>query len=246
MIVDRRCVADHCGVRPQTEHEVMQADGPPAGTLRTPRAAGVAGIISALLLAAAILLFHSALPTGATNAASWLADSSHRDSLQAALDMLPLAGIFFLWFMAATRDYIGPAEGRFFATLFLGGGFLFVAVLFVIAATAFGILSEADSTHPAVQGDLWQHDRRAVIGLLSSYATRMASVFTMSTTTIGHHLRIFPNWLAWLGYLVGLGLLLVVSTAAWFVLAFPLWMLALSSYLLVVNFRPQHAETHGE
>ncbi|MFE5585538.1 hypothetical protein [Kitasatospora sp. NPDC056531] len=222
----------------------MQPDGLPGAALRTPRAAGAAGVLSALLLAAAILLVRIALPTDAADAAAWLGDSSHRDALKAALDMLPFAGIFFLWFMGATRDYIGPAEDRFFATLFLGGGFLFVGVLFVIAATAFGILTEADNTHPVVL-QLWEHDRSAVLKLLSGYATRMAAVFTMSTTTIGHHLGIFPRWLVWLGYLVALGLLFVVSSAAWFVLAFPLWILALSCYILAVNFRPQRAETHA-
>ncbi|MFJ9845353.1 hypothetical protein ACIRYZ_33915 [Kitasatospora sp. NPDC101155] len=222
----------------------MQPDGPPGAALRTPRAAGAAGILSALLLAAAILLFRSALPTDAADATAWLGDSSHRDSLQAALNMLPFAGIFFLWFMGATRDYIGPAEDRFFATLFLGGGFLFVAVLFVTAATAFGTLTAVYNPHSAVQPELWEHDRRAVLSLLSSYATRMAAVFTMSTTTIGHHLGIFPRWLVWLGYLVALGLFFVVKSAAWFVLAFPLWILALSCYILAVNLRPRRAETH--
>jgi hypothetical protein len=42
-----------------------------------------------------------------------------------------VAGIAFLWFIGVLRDRIGEREDRFFATVFLGSGLLFVAMIFV-------------------------------------------------------------------------------------------------------------------
>ena len=47
--------------------------------------------------------------------------------------LVPFAGIAFLWFIAVIRNLIGDREDRFFATVFLGSGLLFVAMLFIAA-----------------------------------------------------------------------------------------------------------------
>jgi hypothetical protein len=53
-----------------------------------------------------------------------------------ALNLLPFAGIAFLWFMAVVRDRLGELEDRFFATVFLGSGFIYVVMIFTAAAIA--------------------------------------------------------------------------------------------------------------
>jgi hypothetical protein len=70
---------------------------------------------------------------------------------------------------------------------------------------------------------------------------RMAAVFTFSTSTIGHRLGVLPRWLALLGYLVALTLLLVTGSVAWSELVFPMWALVVSLYILVASFRPRPA-----
>ena len=57
-----------------------------------------------------------------------------------ALHLLPFAGIAFLWFVGVVRDRLGENEDRFFATVFLGSGLLFVAMLFCAGALAAGLL----------------------------------------------------------------------------------------------------------
>ena len=57
-----------------------------------------------------------------------------------ALHLLPFAGIAFLWFIGVLRDRMGACEDRFFATVFLGSGLLFVAMLFASSAVAGGIV----------------------------------------------------------------------------------------------------------
>ncbi|MEU8827420.1 hypothetical protein [Streptomyces sp. NPDC048636] len=211
-------------------------DEPPGRSLRTPRAAGAAGILSALLLGTVVVLVHSAIPEHPIDAGAWLADGSSRGSLNVALQLVPFAGIFFLWFMGAVRDYVGPAEDTFFATLFFGSGVLYLAVIFVLAAAIGGLLALAGSTSSS-QLQMWEYGRHLTLVLLSSYSTRIAAVFVLSATTLCRQLGVFPRWLVWAGYAVALVLLFVVSTDAWFALVFPLWMLAVSVRVLRVALR---------
>ena len=202
-------------------------DGPPVPALRTPRAAAVAGVVSALLLGADMVMIRVAIPTDPAGDLSWAIDPSNRNTLQVALGLVPFAGIFFLWFMGAVRDYFGAGEDKFFATLFLGAGLLFVAMMFVLSAE---VTSGLDASADAAQ----QSSRlQFVLTLLSSYCTRMAAVFTMAATSIGSGLGIFPRWLVWLGYLVAVVLLLL--NMPWFELIFPVWIVALSSYIFLAT-----------
>jgi hypothetical protein len=67
-----------------------------------------------------------------------------------ALNLIPFAGIAFLWFLGVVRDRIGEREDRFFAKVFLGSGLLFVGMMFVGAAVAGGpIASQAPSESSA-------------------------------------------------------------------------------------------------
>ncbi|MCB5906144.1 hypothetical protein [Streptomyces pinistramenti] len=212
-------------------------DGPPARALRTPRAAGVAGIICAVLLGSIIVLIRNAVPTASAENTRWLASLSNRDTLQLVLNLVPFTGIFFLWVMAFLRDYVGAAEDRFFATLFLGSGLLFVAMLFVLASAADSLLAATDVSQAGSPSRSWRYGRHLTLTMLMSYATRMGAVFTLSTTTIGQRLGIFPRWLAWLGYLVALYLMFAASSVPWSELVFPVWILAISIFVLRANFR---------
>src|SRR5271166_1868628 len=99
--------------------------------LRTPRSAGVAGVLFALTFGLVVYLSHRVIPANPHDAGAWLTDDSSRRSVERALAMVPFCGIFFLWFMGALRSRFGEAEDRFFATVFLGSGLLFVAMMFV-------------------------------------------------------------------------------------------------------------------
>jgi hypothetical protein len=65
-----------------------------------------------------------------------------------ALNLIPFAGIAFLWFIGVLRDRIGQREDRFFATVFLCNGLLFVAMTFAGAAIAGGVIAEMPSSPP--------------------------------------------------------------------------------------------------
>jgi hypothetical protein len=226
------------------EEESMRA-APDTQTraLRTPRAAGAAGVLSALLLATVLVLVYTTLPAApSAGAAGWPQTPSGRQALQTALDLLPFAGIFFLWFMGAVRDFVGGAEDKFFATLFLGSGLLFTAAILAVGAVAGGLLAIAASS-PADGQQLGRYGH-AMLSLLIDYAMRMAAVFTLSTTTIGRGLRIFPRWLAWVGYLATLALLFVAGAVPLAELAFPIWLLLVSAHILAASFRTPSPDHH--
>jgi hypothetical protein len=106
--------------------------------LTTPRAAAIAGILFSLLLITSLVLIRLSVPQNPEDAGDWMAGGWR--SVTLALNLLPFAGIAFLWFIGVVRDRLGEREDRFFATVFLGSGLLFLAMLFASAAVAGGIL----------------------------------------------------------------------------------------------------------
>src|SRR5262245_55625575 len=56
------------------------------------------------------------------------------------MNLVPFAGIAFLWFVGVLRDRLGAREDQFFATLFLGSGFLLLSMLFTAAAAVGAII----------------------------------------------------------------------------------------------------------
>ncbi|WP_409329884.1 hypothetical protein [Trujillonella humicola] len=201
--------------------------------LRTPRAAAVAGIVFSLLLGAALTLVALASPDEPATVGSWLTESPRRTALVVALALVPFAGIAFLWFIGVVRDRLGEREDRFFASVFLGSGLLFVAMLFAAAAVAGALVADETLRSGEPPGPTVLALGRRVVGLLlQEYAMRMAAVFTLSTATIALRTRVAARWVGLLGVVVALVLLLAVGRTPWVELLFPGWVLLLSVDIL--------------
>jgi hypothetical protein len=211
-------------------------------SLRSPRAAAVAGIAFSLILGTALVLVRVAVPADPNDAGAWLDEGWRNTAVTIALYLVPFAGIAFLWFIGVVRDRIGTAEDRLFATAFLGTGLLFVAMLFVAAAVSGALLEVAKQQDPGVSEDVWSFGRHATFLILTVYAMRMAGMFAIVTTTIALRLGIFPRWLAAFGLIVAVVLLLTVESSPWSVMLFPLWVLILSVHFLV---RPSVNQPQG-
>lgn len=205
--------------------------------LRTPRAAAVAGIVFAVLLITALVLLRISVPGNPAVRGVWLSDSAHRTAVAVALNLVPFAGIAFLWFIGVIRDRVGDREDKFFGTVFLGSGLLFVALLFVAAALAGGILAGASAARPSgASGPGTLALSRNVTGLLLNvYAMRMAAVFCLSTVTIARKTPIVSRWLVVAGLVTALVLLIGTGISAWVELLFPAWILALSVDILAAG-----------
>jgi len=217
----------------------MEPERPITGSgLRTPRAAGVAGILFSVLLGVALVLIIVSQPPDPAKPGAWLSDPARRGSLVVALNLVPFAGIAFLWFIGVVRDRIGQLEDRFFATVFLGSGLLFVAMLFAGAAFAGGLAAEAAAGSAAASTPATLDIARRITSLLLRlYAMRMAAVFTMSAATITLRTRVVPRWIGIAGIAVAVVLLVSVGLSLWVELLFPAWILLLSVDILRTGLR---------
>ena len=207
--------------------------------LRTPRSAAVAGIIFSVLLITALTLLRVSAPPTPAVAGVWLSDSAHRAAVAIGLNLVPFAGIAFLWFIGVLRARIGEREDRLFATVFLGSGLLFVGMLFVAAAVA-GATIAAATAQPGP--DVLKLNRDLTGSLLNVYAMRMAAVFTLTTVNIARRTGIVSRWLVLAGLACALILLVGTGISPWVELLFPAWILALSLDVLIAGPRPSEAQ----
>jgi hypothetical protein len=205
----------------------------PRRQLTTPRSAAIAGILFAALLGTSLVLLRLSVPSRPQDAGLWLSDPVRLRSVRWALNLVPFAGIAFLWFIGVVRDRIGAFEDRFFSTVFLGSGLLFLASLFAATAVAGGLIESYAMAAPG--RDVWTFGRASTYAALNVYAVKMAGVFMLSTATISWRTRVLPRWLAVLGAVLAVGLLSVVSTDEPVLLLFPAWVLLVSAYLLLAT-----------
>jgi hypothetical protein len=205
--------------------------------LTTPRAAAVAGILFSVLLITSLVLIWVSVPGNPMEIATEIGES--RKSVDLALNLVPFAGIAFLWFIGVVRDRLGDYEDRFFSTVFLGSGLLFLAMLFSSAAVAGGTISisGAVATLEAIDKSVYTFGRALTYEIMNVYAMKMAGVFMISTCTLAIRTDIFPRWMSFLGYALALVLLLSIGLIPWVSLFFPLWVLLISVYILLANLR---------
>jgi hypothetical protein len=199
--------------------------------LRTPRAAAVAGILFSVLLFAVYALMRLSVPGDPFEPGAWL--QSGETYVAVAMNLVPFAGIAFLWFVGALRDRLGTREDQFFATVFLGSGFLLLAMLFSAAAVV-GAIVMAFHAAPGtlMHSATFYFGRSLAYGMVNIYLVKTASVFMITTSTIALHTRLTPTWLAVGGYVIALVLLIGSSYFDWSLMVFPLWVLLVSLVIL--------------
>jgi hypothetical protein len=198
---------------------------------RTRRAAAIAGIVFGVLLITAMVMARIALEEGSLE--SLESDAGRRRLIRFSLNLVPFAGIAFLWFIGVIREQIGVVEDRLFSTVFLGSGLLFLAMMFSGTVTSTSLLEMLAGRTPNI--DIWAYGRSSTQVLISVYAMRMAAVFTLSVSTLGLRTAAIPRWVSFLGYAVALVLLVAAGEHKWTQLVFPAWVLLLSVVILVTR-----------
>ncbi len=165
-------------------------------------------------------------------------------ALTLALNLIPFAGIAFLWFIAVLRDRLGQDEDRFFATVFFGSGLVFLCMPLTAAAVVGAILAAFVVVPQQIINSGAHYVARAIAyNVLNIYMIKMASVFMITTSTLAIYTNLVSRWLAILGY--GLSLLLLFGSyyIRWSFLVFPLWVFLLSLSIALDNLRqPSLAE----
>ena len=191
--------------------------------LRAPRAAALAGILFALLLATSLVLLRRAVPADPLEAGAWL--QTRTDLVVLGLNLVPFAGL-------------GEREDRFLATVFLGSGILFLAMLFVSAAVAGGLIIAAAAEPDGFLGSAaFAFARATTYEIMNVYAIKMAGVFMILTSTLALRTGFLARWIAVLGYALALLSLFSGRYIAWSPMVFPSWVLLISLYILIDNLR---------
>jgi hypothetical protein len=199
----------------------------------------VAGIAFALLYGASVTLIRLSIPVdSATESSAWLATNARTIGL--ALNLVPYAGIAFLWFIGVIRDRLGDVEDRFFATIFLGSGLLFLGLTFMGAALAGGLLSSYTVAPDTITASgVFSYGREVMFQVINIYAIRMAGVFMITLGTIWLRSGVMHRGWAFLTYASALVLLVSISFSLWVTLIFPIWVLVVSVYVLLLSRRSQ-------
>lgn len=206
-------------------------------SMKSPRAAAIAGILFSVLYSISLVLIHISIPADpAGDNAAWLETNQKMVSL--ALNLVPFAGIAFLWFIGVIRDRLGEQEDHLFATVFLGSGLLFLAMTFTGAALAGGMLSsDAIAQDRMIESGVFTYGRAVTFQLINIYAIRMAGVFMISLGSIWLRTGLMHRGWAIVTYALALLLLLSIDYSQWVPLVFPGWVLAVSIYILYLNLR---------
>jgi hypothetical protein len=192
----------------------------------------MAGLLFAVLFGATIILIRIKMPEGVGDSTEWL--DSQTGGILTATKLMPFAGITFLWFIGVVRDNLGRYEDRFFASVLIGSGLLFLAMMFVSTAVAAGLLaSNSGASDPAAHTEVVNFGTAIVASTCKTYAIRMAAVFMISLATIWNKTGLMPRWLVGLTYLVAVGLLIAGDVSMWLTLAFPAWVLTVSVLILL-------------
>lgn len=200
--------------------------------LTTPRAAAFAGVLFALLFGTALVMIRTALPGADQLGSQWVDGSSAR--LRIAVVLMPFSGIAFLWFIGVVRDGLGALEDKFFATVFIGSGLLFLGMVFVATAVGAGLLASKEFlAEESTRTEVAAFGQGLLTALSNTYALRMAGVFMISLATIWLRTRLMPGWLAIVTYVVALTVLVASDISLWMTLAFPVWVLVVSLVMLV-------------
>ena len=202
-----------------------------------PRAAAIAGVVFAALCVVSLVIIRLAVPANPTELGTLPTDPASRNSVRLALNLVPFAGIAFLWFIGVLRNHIGPLEDQFFATVMLGSGLLFLAALFGAAALAGGLLESFAAGVGQAPSEIYSFGRATSHTLVNVFAIKMAGVFMITVSTLGLRTAIMPRWVAFIGYAFAGVLLAIITSFEWIALLFPLWVLLLSAYILVSDFR---------
>jgi hypothetical protein len=211
--------------------------------LKTPRAAAIAGILFSVLLTTTLVLLRISVPAVSPEIKEW--STSSAGTVVLALNLVPFAGIAFLWFIGVVRDRLGASEDRFFATVFFGSGILFLAMFFAASAVAGAMVLVLNvSPKLMIESGAYAFGRAISAQIMNVFALKMAGVFMISTATLAMRTHVLPRWITLPGYALAALLLLSSRFADWLPLVFPLWVFVLSTYILIENLRKTKPPGH--
>jgi hypothetical protein len=113
-----------------------------------------------------------------------------------ALNLVPFAGIAFLWFIGVVRDRLGASEDRFFTTFFFGSGILFLTRFFAATAVTGSMILVLNTTPKLMmESGAYAFGRVISAQVMNVFALKMAGVSMVSTATLAMRTQVLPRWI---------------------------------------------------
>ena len=167
---------------------------------------------------------------------SYYDDAGNRRTAElVGLYVMPLAGIFFIWFMAALRDRyhrIARREHAMLSSVHVVAGALVVTSLFTVAAVELAVAWLANSS-----GTFDVDGARSLLALGKAtseiMALRSAAVFVLVSTARATRAGFFPRPFAVASILTAVALLVVHQAVPWVTVLFPIWVAGVSLLILL-------------
>jgi hypothetical protein len=199
--------------------------------------AGV-GALHAIIFLLAFVLLSGAPGAEATDEEliAYYSSPSGRLPSLVALYLMPFAAIAFMWFIVALRmweTFSMRRESQLLSNIQLVSGILYIALLAVGSAAQTVVAASVEFAGGEIDPVVARQFPVFGSTVIFVFAVRMAAVFVFTTSNLGRTARVLPRWFAYVGFVVGLFMLLSVSLTRVLLLVFPLWLLLLSVILLV-------------
>jgi hypothetical protein len=203
---------------------------------RTPRAAAIAGILFGVLFSLCIVLIQIAVPANTREMNAWT--EADRRTISLAMELMPFAGLSFLWFMGVVRDRLGAFEDQFFSEVFQGSGLLFLGMTFSAFAIGSGMLAAYYiGGNEVMTVNLYLFGWSVMGQMFKTYALKMAAVFMFSLSTLWLQTGVMPRWLCFFTYAMAILMFVSISISLWMILFFPAWVFCISTYVLILSLR---------
>jgi hypothetical protein len=159
----------------------------------------------------------------------WFDDSGRRAEVFIGLNLVSISAIAFLWFVAVIRRRLGDREDRFFGTVFFGSSIAYVGVWLVAAAVVAGpvvVLTMFDEASISAESESLAVGIGAALMLV--VASRLQAVFVITVSNVILRSGFLPRWLARVGFVTGLVMMVMPLVAQPMGLAFPAWVFLVS------------------
>ena len=202
------------------------------------RLSSTTAVIFGVLLAAALVLLHLAPGLSASDEQlTAFYGGTSTVWVTVGTNLVPYAGIAFLWHLNATRLLIRsltPAPAPIPDGLQLLAGILFVALLFAGTASAGSVALVKDLTDaPLPSPDAVRSLLGAGYGMVFVYSVRGAGMYALTTTTLLRAAGVLPTWLAIVGYLLAAFLLVSTTANPAVMLLLPAWAVFVGLVILI-------------
>lgn len=210
--------------------------------IRSPRAAAFAGIGYTILMITGMLLTASIAQVRLEDITPELLESWSKTAKLIIL-LVPFAGIAFLWFTGVIRDILGEREDRFFSTLFYGSAIIQVVLLFIWGAIFAAIMATKSlMVVEATDARMYLFGFALMNEIIGNYALRMAGVYMTAINSLWSKTGLMPRWITIVTYILAFGFLLAAERFREARFIFPVWVLVVSVYILIINFRRRQAQ----